>query len=150
MSSEIVKAAGETPCRQAQGGRVRGPVLTRRIRPLWKWAANGSVGWRAGRFPKLVSRKIAICKKRSFSMKALLRIACLAVILGAPYFSNTSRIHAMGGLKPGLQNQQGPKITTPTHAFLQKQCNALKKGIASLPGMKQLFPNSRLWGTQMK
>jgi hypothetical protein len=45
---------------------------------------------------------------------------------------------------------QSPKTTTPTRAALKRQCDAVKRGIASLPGMKELFPTSRTWGTQLK
>jgi hypothetical protein len=41
-------------------------------------------------------------------------------------------------------------ITTPTRAFLKRQCDALKRGIADLPGVKQLVPSARTWGTKLK
>ena len=83
-------------------------------------------------------------------MKALFRIGCVALILGAAYFLPVPRSQAMEAIKKCLQDhQQGPKITTPTHAFLKRQCDGVKKGIAKLPGMKQLCPNSRRWGTQL-
>jgi hypothetical protein len=78
---------------------------------------------------------------RNLTVTLALSVACLLA----------TKTDATEGLKECLhKNQKGAQITTPTHAAIKRQCDNIKKGIASLPGVKQLCPNARTWGTQMK
>lgn len=81
-------------------------------------------------------------------MKLFSRITVLALFFCMGLLPFPARIHATEGLKCLPKHSSGPPITTPARAALKRQCDAIKRGIASLPGMKQLFPNCRLWGTQ--
>jgi hypothetical protein len=83
-------------------------------------------------------------------MKRWFRATMMGLVLSVGLHSPPSRLHAMGALQNVQQQSQGPKITTPTRAFLKRQCNTVKRGVKKLPGVKQLFPNCRPSGAGTK
>jgi hypothetical protein len=84
-------------------------------------------------------------------MKRWFRLMLVVLTIFVAYQVSPSRLDAADVLeKCPHQQPQGPKITTPTRAFLKRQCDAVKQGIRNLPGLKQMFPNCRPTGARMK
>jgi hypothetical protein len=84
-------------------------------------------------------------------MKVLWQLTALILFSCATLLPLPPKIQAAeGSVNCTRQHNQGPTITTPTRAFLKRQCDAVKRGIAKVPGVKQLLPNSRKWGTRLK
>jgi hypothetical protein len=75
-------------------------------------------------------------------MKIFRRITILVMLFGTSLFVLASNTHGSEGLLGRFHKQkQAPTTTTPTRAFLQRQCDALKRGIATIPGMRNVMAN---------
>jgi hypothetical protein len=81
-------------------------------------------------------------------MRSWLRAAVFGLLLGTILLALPSRAHAAGWLQGTPKQHQGPRITTPTCAFLKRQWNTVMRGIGQLPGMRQLIAKHQIAATQ--
>jgi hypothetical protein len=73
-------------------------------------------------------------------MKILAKVALVALLFGSAIFVLASDVDAGDGWFKSLHKKtNGPPVTTPTRAFVQRQCDAVKRGLANIPGVRQMI-----------
>jgi hypothetical protein len=76
-------------------------------------------------------------------MKTLLRVTMLTLVFCTSFLPLSTTDASEGLLGRFHKQNQGPTTTTPTRAFLLRQSDAMKRGIANIPGVRNVMANHR-------
>jgi hypothetical protein len=73
-------------------------------------------------------------------MKVVEKPRLLALLFATGLLVFASNVDAGDGLFKCLHKKgQGQTVTTPTRAFLRRQCDAVKRGLANVPGLRNMI-----------